>query len=112
MRRDRVREVLARVADGSVSPEEALDVLAFEPVESLAFATVDQHRALRQGLPEVIFGPGKTPEQIEAIATRLAERGDGFLATRIEHVAGERRAMRFPAVELNRVTGTAFFAAE
>ncbi len=98
MRRDRVRDVLASVVDGSLSIDAALDALAFEPVEALSFATVDQHRALRQGFPEVIFGGGKTPEQVEGIAARLASRGDGFLATRIDPATAERLRTRFPGV--------------
>ena len=107
MRRERVRDVLAGVADGSLSLEAALDALAFEPLEVLPFATIDHHRGLRQGFPEVIFGAGKTPDQVEAIATRLAARGDGFLATRLDGSAAERLRSRFPSVQLNDVARTA-----
>jgi NCAIR mutase (PurE)-related protein len=110
MRRERVRDVLAGVADGSLSIESALDVLAFEPVEELSFATIDHHRALRQGFPEVIFGPGKTPEQIETIATRLAARGDGFLATRLDARASGHLRSRFPSAEVNDLARTAYLA--
>ena len=68
MKRERVRDLLTRVADGAVSPELAARRLAQEPFESLGFATIDHHRALRQGFPEVIYGAGKTTEQIVAIA--------------------------------------------
>jgi NCAIR mutase (PurE)-related protein len=112
MRRERVRDVLAGVADGSLSIESALDALAFEPVEELSFATIDHHRALRQGFPEVIFGPGKTPEQIEAIAMRLAARGDGFLATRLDGAASGRLRSRFAALEVNDVARTAYLAGQ
>jgi pyridinium-3,5-biscarboxylic acid mononucleotide synthase len=110
MRRERVRDVLAGVADGSVSVDAALDALAFEPIEELAFATIDHQRALRQGFPEVIFGGGKTPEQVEAIAAHLAARGDGFLATRLDPAASDRIRTRFPAVELNELARTAYLA--
>lgn len=110
MRRERVRDVLAGVADGSLSVDDALDALAFEPVEALEFATIDHHRALRQGFPEVIFGAGKTPEQVEAIATRLAARGDGFLATRLDLAAADRLRARFPAVEVNEIARTAYLS--
>ena len=108
MRRERVRDVLAGVADGSLSLDAALDALAFEPVEELPFATIDHHRALRQGFPEVIFGGGKTPQQIEAIATRLAARGDGFLATRLADAAADQLRRRFPSVEINELARTAY----
>src|ERR671914_2786002 len=110
MRRDRVRDLLERVADGSASVAAALDVLALEPAEALSFATIDHHRSLRQGFPEVIFGAGKTPDQVEAIAANLAARGDGFLATRLELAAAARLKDRFPAVELNEVARTAYLS--
>jgi NCAIR mutase (PurE)-related protein len=110
MRRDRVRDLLERVADGSASVAAALDVLALEPAEALSFATIDHHRSLRQGFPEVIFGAGKTPDQVEAIAANLAARGDGFLATRLERAAAARLKDRFPAVELNEVARTAYLS--
>jgi NCAIR mutase (PurE)-related protein len=76
----------------------------------LPFATIDYHRALRQGFPEVIFGAGKTPTQVEAIATRLAAHGDGFLATRLASAAAERLRSRFPTLEVNDLARTAYLA--
>jgi NCAIR mutase (PurE)-related protein len=110
MRRERVRDVLAGVADGSLSIDAAVDALAFAPVEELAFATIDHHRALRQGFPEVIFGGGKTPGQVEAIAIRIAARGDGFLATRLDPAAAERLRSHFPTAEVNELARTAYLA--
>jgi len=108
MTRERVRDLLGRVADGSVSPEHALDDLDKAPFESLDFATIDHHRALRQGFPEVIYGEGKTPSQIVAIAERITERHGGFLATRLSVVAQEELARRFHDVEINELGRTAF----
>jgi hypothetical protein len=107
MTRERVRSLLTRVAEGSVSPEHALDDLSKEPLESLDFATIDHHRALRQGFPEVIYGEGKTPEQIVQIAERLAERRDGFLATRLSEESSVRLADRFRGIEINTLARTA-----
>ena len=90
MRRERVRDVLHQVADGALDVSQALDALAFEPAESLGFATVDHHRALRQGFPEVIYGAGKSAEQICEIASQIAERGDSVLVTRIAPDAADR----------------------
>jgi len=83
VRRERVRDLLGRVADGSMPVDSALASLALEPTESLGFATIDHHRALRQGFPEVVYGAGKSTEQLVAITQRIAERGDGVLATRV-----------------------------
>jgi NCAIR mutase (PurE)-related protein len=108
MTRERVRSLLSQVADGTVSPERALNDLAQEPFESLGFATIDHHRALRQGFPEVIYGGGKTSGQILAIAERLADRQDGFLATRLSDEAMAALAARFAKVEINALGRTAF----
>ncbi|MEO8564551.1 MAG: nickel pincer cofactor biosynthesis protein LarB [bacterium] len=101
MRRERVRDLLAQVADGSLEVEAALASLAQEPSESLGFATIDHHRALRQGYPEVVYGAGKTTEQVVAIARRIADRGDGVLVTRVQSDAVEALATALPGVEHN-----------
>ena len=110
MNRDRVRDLLARVADGSVSPDSALKDLSHEPFESLGFATVDHHRALRQGFPEVIYGAGKTSGQIVAIAERIAETSGGFLATRLSDEAMAALTSRFDKLEINALGRTAFLS--
>lgn len=108
--RDRVRDLLSRVADGTVSPEHALNDLASEPFETLDFATIDHHRALRQGFPEVIYGGGKTSGQIVAIAERIAERHGAFLATRLTDEAMAALTSRFDRVEINALGRTAHLA--
>jgi pyridinium-3,5-biscarboxylic acid mononucleotide synthase len=110
MRRDRVRSLLENVADGSVPVDAALDSLSLEPVESLGFATIDHHRALRQGFPEVVYGEGKTPEQIRVIATRIVARGDGVLVTRISAEAADALREALPGVEVNSLARTAHVA--
>src|ERR1051325_8851859 len=110
MRRDHVRDLLRRVADGSLDAEQALDQLAFEPVESLGFASIDHHRTLRQGFPEVVFGEGKTPEQVLAIALHIAAQGHGLLVTRLAPEAAARLGESLPEVELNPVARTAYLA--
>ncbi len=112
MRRDRVRALLAEVAAGRLAIDSALGQLDDAPVDDLGFATVDQHRALRQGYPEVVFGPGKSPEQVVAIAERLAAHGDGFLVTRADEAARAALAARWPAVEVNALARTVLMRAE
>ena len=106
MTRDHVLAVLERVASGATDPSAALDELAFAPTESLAFATIDHHRALRQGYPEVIFGQGKTVEQVVGIAERIVAGGDGCLITRAEAAAQTALAERFPSARINDVART------
>jgi NCAIR mutase (PurE)-related protein len=108
MRRERVRDLLTRVADGSARVDEALDALSSEPSESLGFATIDHHRALRQGFPEVVYGAGKTVAQVVAIATRIAEHGDGVLVTRVAEDAAGPLAAALPGLEHNAEAGTCF----
>jgi len=112
MRRERVRELLTRVAEGSLPIDGALDSLSADPVESLGFATIDHHRALRQGFPEVIYGAGKTVEQVVSIAQRIAERGDGVLITRVEDDAVLPLRDTFADIEYNPIGRTALLRAQ
>ncbi|HWZ57412.1 MAG TPA: nickel pincer cofactor biosynthesis protein LarB [Gemmatimonadaceae bacterium] len=110
MIRERALALLTQVAEGSLDPRAALDALSFAPAESLAFATIDHHRALRQGYPEVIYAPGKTPDEIVAIAERLAEHGDGFLITRADAPRRAAVVARFPDAESNNLAQTLYLA--
>jgi NCAIR mutase (PurE)-related protein len=112
MRREHVRDLLEQVANGALNVDDALGRLAFAPVESLGFASIDHHRTLRQGFPEVIFGEGKTPRQVLEIALRIAEHGDGMLVTRLAPDAAGLLAARLPGVELNELGRTAYLAPE
>src|SRR3954463_12773036 len=77
-----LRKLFQQVRAGKLSPDEAVERLRHFPFEDLGFAKVDHHRALRQGMPEVIFSQGKTPGQVAEIFARLAEHGRNVLATR------------------------------
>ncbi len=74
--------LLRDVAAGRTAPDAALERLRHFPSESLPFATIDHHRALRQGQPEVVFCAGKTADQVVAICGRLASASGTFLGTR------------------------------
>jgi NCAIR mutase (PurE)-related protein len=76
-----LRKILDRVARGELELDAALDAIKHLPFEDLGFAKVDHHRALRVGVPEVVFGPGKTPEQIIAIARSLRAREESVIDT-------------------------------
>lgn len=107
-----VLNLLERVAAGELAPSDALDHLATAPTENLPFATIDHHRTIRQGFPEVVFGSGKTPDQIVTIAERLAARGNGFLVTRADEGARAALADRFPAAVVNEMGRTVRLAGE
>ena len=74
--------MLEAIRDGYLPVDEALERLRHLPYEDLGFASLDHHRALRKGFPEVVLGEGKTPEQVAAIAERLAANSDRLLVTR------------------------------
>jgi NCAIR mutase (PurE)-related protein len=93
-----IARLLDAVKGGSVSVADAVDRLRSGLAdEHLGFATLDHQRALRTGFPEVIFGAGKTPEQIVAIADRIAARGHNVLVTRADPSARRALVERFPA---------------
>lgn len=91
-----LKKLFSLVKRGKVSPDEAVERLRHLPFEDLGFANVDHHRSLRVGIPEIIFGPGKTPQQLAGIFARLAENERNVLATRVspEQVQAVRRKFR------------------
>lgn len=91
----RLKELLGRFKQGEVSLEAVLEELAALPFHMMDDAAVDTHRALRIGFPEVIFGQGKTPEQVVRIASTLHERGSNVLATRLDAAHAAALAVRF-----------------
>lgn len=85
-----IKEVLEQLANGKVSVEEAMLKIKTEPFEELGFAKLDHHRAVRQGVAEVVYGAGKTPEQILKIAQAMINRGQkNVLITRMSKEASE-----------------------
>jgi pyridinium-3,5-biscarboxylic acid mononucleotide synthase len=96
MRPEEVAELLAGVRAGDKSPEEALAELRSLPYDDVGFARLDTHRELRQGLPEAIFGEGKTTEQVVTIAERLVEKTSSpVIATRVSPEAAQALKARF-----------------
>jgi len=106
MMRDHVRDLLERVAAGGIAPEAALNLLATPQVEQLPFATIDHHRGIRQGFPEVIYGEGKTDRQIVEIAKRIVVAGDTVLVTRAATSAAELMRKEIDGVEWNELGRT------
>jgi len=100
-----LRSLLEQVRDGAVEIDSALDRLRHMPFEDLGFAKVDHHRALRQGMPEVIFGLGKTPGQIVEIARRLLDREPNILITRAGESAAAPLKALYPEAEYFPLSG-------
>jgi NCAIR mutase (PurE)-related protein len=102
--RDQLRALLEEVRAGRASVEQAVERVRGCFVEDLGFARVDRHRHLRCGFPEVIYAPGKTPEQVVRIAQSLLEGGgDRVLVTRADETVRARVSERFPGAEVHPV---------
>ena len=96
MKPESIRDLFLKVRTGKLSPDEAVARLRHLPFEDLGFAKIDHHRALRVGMPEVIFGEGKKPAQMAQIFSRLAQHEGNILATRVtkEQFAAVRKKVR------------------
>jgi len=99
MDQDQLRALLAQVSAGAVDVDAAMERMRHLPFEDLGFAKVDHHRALRHGIPEVVFGTGKTPEQISAIVGSLLARASNVLVTRASGEAAGRLKGEHPDAE-------------
>src|SRR5882762_7281412 len=99
MNETQLRALMEQVREGSVDVDAALARLRHMPFEDLGFAKVDHHRALRQGMPEVIFAMGKTAEQVVAIAGSLLENAPNVLITRSDPATAECVTARIPEAE-------------
>jgi NCAIR mutase (PurE)-related protein len=104
---EQLKKLLNEVKNGQISIEEAVEKLRHLPFEDLGFARVDHHRHIRQGMPEVIFCPGKTTEQILGIFDSQAGKGHNVLATRAEKdiyqaIAGTRKYKKLSYYDLSK----------
>ncbi len=101
--------MLEQVRAGAIDIDAALERVRHMPFEDLGFAKVDHHRALRHGMPEVIFGLGKTSEQVIAIAEKLLDRSPNVLITRASAETAEALLHRFPEGEHFPLSGAVRF---
>src|SRR5215471_15477636 len=106
MNRAQLAHLLTSIAQGHITPEEGLAQLRFLPYEDLGFARIDHHRSLRQGVPEVIYGEGKTIEQVRLIGERILHQGSDLLATRLSPQAAEALLTLAPQAEYNAMART------
>jgi len=100
-----LRALLEQVRAGAVDVDSALEQMRHLPFEDLGFAKVDHHRALRHGMPEVVFGPGKTPDQISLIVATLLAREPNVLVTRASAEAAARLKREHPEAEHFPISG-------
>jgi NCAIR mutase (PurE)-related protein len=97
----RLRALLAGVAGATTPVDEAVSALRRLPFETLGYAHLDHHRALRQGFPEVVFGQGKTAEQLVGLARATIEAENTLLVTRVEAPIAERVRKALAPAELS-----------
>jgi len=101
-----IEQLLRQVRDGRLTVDSAVEQLRHMPFESLEFATVDHHRALRCGFAEVIFCAGKSGQQVLSIFEKLAAAGTNVLATRAEPEVFEIIKQRFDQAQYNDLART------
>jgi hypothetical protein len=109
MDEERLRSLLDQVRSGDVDVEHAMERMRHLPFEDLGFAKVDHHRALRHGLPEVIFAKGKTPEKVTGIAERLLEHAPNVLITRADRECAAMVTGRLTCAEYFPLSGVVRF---
>jgi len=102
---ERIRRLLERVERGDLPVDEALGELRSLPFRDLGFARLDTHRPLRTGQAEVVYGAGKTPEQVVSIVEGLADQGHPVLATRLEDGARAALEERFASTRTDLEAG-------
>ena len=101
MREDEILELFAGVKSGRVSEQEALKYLKNYPYEDVGCAKIDTQRAMRNGVGEVIYGEGKTDDEILRIASAIGARGQNILITRTNEQVFERVRETLPQAEFN-----------
>jgi NCAIR mutase (PurE)-related protein len=106
MDRSRLLEILQKISSGETTVEEAMAFLADFPSACLGYAHLDTHRQLRRGIPETIYGEGKTPEQIEGIVERLVLAKSPLLITRISPEAAGTVRSRWPEASYDELSRT------
>src|SRR3954467_5090064 len=113
MNRTELRSLLEDVQAQRLTPEAAhnrlLQFLRQAPFEDLGFARIDHHRSIRQGFPEVVFGQGKTPQQIGTISERIVNAGHNLLVTRTTAEAHRAVLERLPRAVFHDTARTITF---
>jgi NCAIR mutase (PurE)-related protein len=109
MKQEQIRSLLEEVRSGAIDIDSALQRMRHMPFEDLGFAKVDHHRALRHGMPEVVFAKGKTPAQVAEIVARLRDNSPNVLVTRADAATASCVTQRFPDGEYFPLSGAIRF---
>jgi hypothetical protein len=108
MNERKLREVLEQVEGGQLTISSAVERLRTLPYEDIDFARIDHHRALRSGTPEIVYAPGKSPEQLLAISRRILDSSGRLLITRIERTQYDRLLYELPTLEYHDAARAAY----
>ena len=109
MDQEQLRALFEQVQSGETNIDSAMVRMRHMPFEDLGFAKIDHHRALRHGMPEVIFAKGKTAEQVVAIAERILENSHNVLITRADRDCAAMVSERLPSAEYFPLSGVIRF---
>jgi len=108
MMKSQLEEILKKVQQGTLSPEKALQILKDYPYQDLTFAKIDHHRELRKGYPEIIYGLGKTEDQIIKIAQAIIKKGSNLLITRVGPELYRNLKKKIPRAKYNPLAKTIY----
>lgn len=106
--KNKLEEVLNQVSNGELDPEKALKILKDYPYQDLGFAKIDHHRELRRGFPEIVYGPGKTEQQLIKIAKEILDKGSNLLITRVNSPVFKKMKKRIPKLSYNSLAKTIY----
>jgi len=106
--KSQIEELLRRVRDRKMTPEEALRRLGDYPYQDLDFAKIDHHREVRKGFPEIIYGEGKTDAQILRISREIVDKGSNLLVTRVGEATYRKVRKAIPGAKYSAAGRTIF----
>ncbi len=107
--KSQLKSILDQVQKGQITVDDGVKKLKDFPYQDLGFAKVDHHRELRKGFPEIIYGLGKTEDQIKKIAHAILDKGSNLLITKIEESAYMGLKKNLPQLTYNELAKAAFF---
>jgi NCAIR mutase (PurE)-related protein len=106
--KSKLEDILNKLDQGKISPKEALETLKDFPYQDLNFAKIDHHRELRKGFPEIIYGQGKTDDQILKIAREIIKKGSNLLITKLEPSVFKKIKKKMPELCQNVLAKAAY----
>jgi len=106
MDRKELLDILTKIAQGGLSPEDALADFVDFPAARMEYAHLDTHRHMRRGIPETVFGEGKSPDQVAGIVERLVDSGSPVLVTRISDEAADIICKRWQNADHDKLSRT------